>query len=484
MRLSTQLGITHGVFVASLLILLVVTLQGLVRMLGLITDIRDDHLSTVAAEEQLHRSAWAIEVGVRHGRGACGAGAPEQEVRASVERAREALHRVLGSNRVEDSRPLLAAARRYISLADGVIAGDVCANLRSPRTDALRAALDEEMTDAWIARMHQLHGDIRAREDAARRIGVRTALTGLGFAALAALAAMVIVRSTARSVAEPIASLAKAATRVGEGDFAPIPDAHGPAEVRALWSDLDRMRERLMELERMKQAFLANVSHELRSPLTRLREALGLLADGTAGPLTAQQERVVSLGMRACEREVRIVEALLDMSRLRSGLPVMREGGGNIDRVVASAAQDERTEADERGVVVEVVSEGAAPTLDMDSALVERAVANLLRNAVSVSTAGAVVRVERTLVDGPRRKVAIEVSDHGPGIADDVRANLFRPFSASAVATIDRPAGIGLGLAFAREVARLHGGDLTVAASDASGTTFRIELPVDPERSA
>lgn len=484
MRLSTQLGITHGVFVAFLLILLVVTLQGLLRMLGLITDIRDDHLSTVAAEEELHRAAWAIEVGVRHGRVACGAGVAEQQVRASVEGARERLHRVLGSSRVEDSRPLLATARRYVSLADRVTSGDVCANLRSPRTDALRAALDEDMTDAWIGRMHQLHGDIRAREEAARRIGVRTALTGLAFAAAAALAAMVLARSTARSVAGPIASLAKAATRVGEGDFAPIPEARGPAEVRALGRDLDRMRERLMELERMKQAFLANVSHELRSPLTRLREALGLLADGTAGPLTAQQERVVSLGMRACEREVRIVEALLDMSRLRSGLPVMREGGGNIDLVVAAAAQDERTEADERGVVVEVVSAGVAPTLEMDSALVERAVANLLRNAVSVSAAGGVVRVARSLVEAPRRAVVIDVSDHGPGIADDVRAHLFRPFSASAVATIDRPAGIGLGLAFAREVARLHGGDVTVASSGPSGTTFRIELPVEPERSA
>lgn len=482
MRLSTQLGITHGVFVAFLLILLVVTLQGLLRMLGLITDIRDDHLSTVAAEEELHRAAWAIEVGVRHGRAACSLGSSEADVRRSIEQARGTLHRVLGSNRVEDSRPLLAAARRYVSLADGVTSGDVCANLRSPQTDALRADLDEVMTNAWIARMHQLHGAIRAREENARHIGVRTALTGLGFAALAALAATVIVRSTARSVAGPIASLARAATRVGEGDFAPIADVSGPAEVGALWRDLDRMRERLMELERMKQSFLANVSHELRSPLTRLREALGLLADGTVGPLTAQQERVVKLGMRACEREVRIVEALLDMSRLRSGLPVMREGGGNIDRVVSAAAQDERAEADERGVEVRVVSEGAAPTIDMDSALVERAVANLLRNAVSVSTRGGVVRVERSLAESPRR-VIIDVIDCGPGLAADVRANLFRPFSAGAVAA-DRPAGIGLGLAFAREVARVHGGDLTLGSSGADGTTFRIELPVDPERSA
>lgn len=480
LRLSTRLGITHGVLVALLLILLAVTLQGLLRMLGLITDIRDARLSTLDVEEEIHRTAWRIEVAMRHGSAACSAGRTDHDaIRAPLVDARAALQGVLDRRGLRASRRLSTAARRYLSLADRAPAdGALCAWLLAHETNATRTALDEEMTDAWIDRMHELHEDIRAREEAARRIGVVTAATGLAFALIAGLVAALIARSTARSVADPIAALAREATRVGEGDFAPIPWVRGPAEVNELWRDLDAMRERLMELERLKQAFLANVSHELRSPLARLREALSLLADGTCGPLTPRQERVVALGVRACEREVRIVEALLDMSRLRSGVPLKREPVRNVDRVVQAAVEDERGEAVERGVEVRVTAQGSPPVVEIDPALVERVVANLVRNAVSVSARGAAVQVTReTIADAQGLRVRVDVTDDGPGLDDGIRAALFRPFAAAPVTSAGRPAGIGVGLAFAREVARAHGGDLFVATTSSRGTTFRLELP-------
>jgi two-component system sensor histidine kinase GlrK len=218
----------------------------------------------------------------------------------------------------------------------------------------------------------------------------------------------------------------------------------------------------------------------MRSPLASLREALGLLRDGTCGPLGDRQKRVVELASRACEREVRIVEALLDLSRLRSGMPLRREAGCDIDRVLEAAVTDEKDDSDKRGVRIELELGGSAPGIGLDSVLVERAVANLVRNAVSVSDNGKRVRVTRALEtdgDGDSRSIVVHVSDEGPGIDPRTRAFLFTPFATAPVPGVARAPGIGIGLSFAREVARAHGGDLTLVRSDATGTTFALTLP-------
>ena len=131
------------------------------------------------------------------------------------------------------------------------------------------------MTDAWIDRLQVLHADVKATEDRARALGKRTALSGVFVAFLGALTAVVVVRSTARSITGPVARLATDATRLGEGNFAPIAAVGGPLEIEGLRRNLERTREKLLGVDRLKQAFLASVSHELRSPLGRLREAVG-----------------------------------------------------------------------------------------------------------------------------------------------------------------------------------------------------------------
>jgi two-component system sensor histidine kinase GlrK len=482
LRLSSRLGISHGALAALLVVLLFVTLQGVLRMIGLITEIRERHLSNVDTEEALHRAAWKIDVSMRHGRVACAmaqsdAGLP---ARASIETAREALQGALLQSSQTAFQPLRAVAQRYEALATSALAAAVpCDFLLSTITEQNRAALDEEITDAWIDRLHDLHADLKSKQELARRIGVNTALGGFGVALVAAVASLAIARSTARSVSRPVAALAVAATRLGEGDFQPIPRVEGPLEVEELWRDLERARERLREVDQLKQSLLASVSHEMRSPLTSVREALALLADGTCGTLNPKQQRVVQLAKRACEREVRVVEALLDMSRLRAGQPLTLEGACDVDRVVDEAIEYERDDAQQRGVCIEVERVDHVPVVQIDSPLVESALANLIRNAVSVSKQGDVVRVVRSVKEnGHGRVVAIEVIDAGPGVDESFKDSMFRPFASAPVGAVKRPAGIGLGLSFAREVARAHGGEIVLSRSGVDGTTFRFELPI------
>ncbi|MFO0678957.1 MAG: HAMP domain-containing sensor histidine kinase [Polyangiaceae bacterium] len=485
LRLSTRLAVVQGVLAALILVVLVVTTQGVFRMVGLITEIRDRHLSTVDAEAAIHRHAWRVDLALRHGRSECMQGAPDEAVRAAVQKAYDEAHALRDQVVPGTELPLWRPADRYFVLARTVLDRATCPTLLDPVTDRVRADIDEDMTDSWIARMSELHRDIETKEDSARKIGVLTATMGITSFLFALVTGAVVARSTARSVADPVASLARAATRLGEGDFAPIPATEGVREVEDLGADLERMRLRLLELEQLKRSFLHSVSHELRTPLARLREALALLFDGTVGPLTSQQSRVVGLAVRACEREVRLVEALLDLSRLQAGQPIKLVPRANLDQVVRAAVDDERADAEARGVAIEVLAEGPSPTVTMDSVLVERAIANLVRNAVSVSAANQTVRVRRTVALSRDPSVpttlVLEIEDDGPGIPENARGTLFRPFSAAPVPGADRPAGAGLGLSFAWEVAKAHAGSLILGSGAGSGASFRFEIPLrDP----
>lgn len=469
-RLAIRLGVTHGALVVMLAVLLAVTLQGLVSMLGVMTVIRDQRLSSLDSEERLHRAAWEIEVELRHGRATCTDPRAENEVKARIDAAAAKFEAVNGQS--EDVAPgLRTAAGRYSGFAREITAGSTCALLQDIQNDERRLGLDEDLTDAWIDRLHEVHEDIEAKEARARGIGDRTTRFGIVIAVLGAALAIVIARVTAASVTRPIAALAEAATRLGEGEFSPIVPVGGPMEVAALGADLERTRQKLLGLDRMKQSFLASVSHELRSPLGRLREALSLLSDGTVGELSTQQKRVVTLASRACEQEVRIVEALLDMTRIGSGMPVQRAAGVEIARVVAAAVEAEQTEAAARGVKI-AVANTEVPSMTADAALIERAIANLIRNAASVSPKDGTVDVAVS-VDGPR--VCVEVRDHGPGLEPELAKRIFEPFNAAAVKAAGRPAGIGLGLSLVREVARAHGGDVSAQRID-DETVFRFEI--------
>lgn len=475
--LGSRLLMSHGALAILVVLALVATLQGLLRMVGLVAVVRQDELSGLDAEEGIHRAAWAVEVAARHGRARCDLG-KEGPARADLVAARDELDRVLRSAgvRAEEARSggaVVLSAARYRDFAAKATAGDTCKTLRDPQVEQDRIQLDEDLTDAWVARLNELHVRIREDEDEARRIGVRSASLGFAVALLAALVAVVVARTIAASVTTPIGALAKAATRLGEGSFEPIEVLAGPHEVRELGRELERMRLRIQEIDELKQGFLANVSHELRTPLARLREALALLGDGTLGELGPKQTRVLALARRACEEEVRLVTTLLDLSRLRSGQPLKVAGDTTVLAIVDAAIASEREAAAKREVSLRV--ENAPKQLVWaDASLLERALANLLRNAVSVSAAGDEVVVDAAVTEG---NIVVRVRDRGPGVPEEVRKNLFSPFAAAPVSGVERPFSLGLGLAFAREVLRAHDGDVALERSDDTGSTFLLSLP-------
>jgi two-component system, NtrC family, sensor histidine kinase GlrK len=480
MRLFTHLVISHTVPVLVVTLALGVLLTALVRISLVLTTLNEEELVVLRDEGALHRSAWALDVALRHGQADCAAGAASSDVAASIGPKADALRTL-----TEGAAPgaIRELARGYLNTATQVVSGDTCRQLAGAAVQARRNELDEQLTNAWVDRLDELHAAVTAKDGDARNMAVSASWMGVPLAAISFLLAMLIARRMASVVNRPLASLASMAERVGQGDFQTSVEVEGPTEVLALAEELERMRAQLQQLETLKQGFLASVSHELRTPLSKIREALTLLEDGAVGASDPRQQRVIQIARNACEREIRMVTTLLDLSRLRSGSPIQIREGITLDRVLHTAINEERTDAHARGVEVEVVTRGDSPVGPLDPMLVERAIANLIRNAVAVSASGQRVFVERRVENGapdrPGCWARITVMDEGPGVPEEIRERVFDAFVTQSVPSSGKALGVGLGLALAREVAQAHGGHLELLEANGKGSTFQMWLPMD-----
>jgi len=485
MKLFTRLLISHTIPVLIVTVALALSLVALVRISFVLTTLNDTELATLRSEGELHAAAWQVDVAMRHAYVACAHGRPDPEVRKAVEDKVSNLRAVL-----QGAPPVHSAMRKlvdgYLETAGEVRSGGACDKLLGATLQERRAQLDEHLTNLWVDRLAELHRAVSEKDGQARQIATFAAWVGIPLALASFMFAMLIARHMTRVVTSPLATLAKTAERVGSGDFQTPVRAEGPAEILALAEDLERMRVQLQQLETLKQGFLASVSHELRTPLSKIREALALLQDGAVGPLDDRKMRVVQIARTACEREIRLVSTLLDLSRLRAGSPIQLMDGCAIDGVLTRVMNDERAEAQSRGVQLELTTEGEAKVCRLDPVLVECAVSNIIRNAVAVSSRGQRVRITRRVDSatshegGSQDFICIQVSDEGPGVPGDIRANVFDAFVTRTVPQSGKAFGIGIGLALAREVARAHHGDLTLLETDSSGSTFELRVPVTP----
>ena len=244
------------------------------------------------------------------------------------------------------------------------------------------------------------------------------------------------------------------------------------AEVRARTEDLRQANVRLaqrnlelIELDSSRVALLSNASHELKTPLTCIRGAAENLRDGVAGTLTDDQSEYVEMVVDQSGRLLRVVNDFLSAGRIESGKLEL-----NLESF--DALQLAREVADSAAREAEVSIRGDAVVIDADRQKVSQVLQNLIDNAVKYGN-GARVDIE---LHGGADEVQIEVRDHGAGIEADELPLLFERFF-RARRTFETP-GTGLGLAISRNLARLHGGDITVESVAGQGAAFTLHLPV------
>ncbi len=249
---------------------------------------------------------------------------------------------------------------------------------------------------------------------------------------------------------------------LGSGDLSARVPVEGHDEVARLARSFNRAAERIEALVGTQRRMLASASHELRSPLARLRVALELVTDPEVAPTEARRAELLRQAGADVDELDGLIEDLLLVGRLGADEDAAQRRV-DLDLLVLAAE-----EAARYGVEVG----GASAPLRGDERALRRLVRNLLENAEK-HAAGADVEVTVTPVDGCARLV---VADRGPGVPEEEREQIFEAFHRRADHREGEHGGVGLGLALVREVARAHGGSAHVDGREGGGSSFVVEL--------
>ena len=281
----------------------------------------------------------------------------------------------------------------------------------------------------------------------------RAAVWSLVIAGALLIAAFIFARYLSR----PLRDVSNTVERIGRGETPPPLPEHGPSEIATLSRGVNRMMASLTQLERDRAVMLAGVSHDLRTPLARLR--LGV-------EMQARDEAARASMVDDIEEMDRIIGQFLDFARTNKDAGL---ADADVDEIVRTAV-DRHVRA---GHDVRFTA-GAVPVARLRATAFSRLVANLLDNAIAYGAPP--VEVSTRSAD---RKIVLEIADHGPGIAPDQVERLKQPFTRASVARSNEGniAGAGLGLAIVERIARLHGGTFDLLPRDGGGTLARVAIP-------
>ena len=337
-------------------------------------------------------------------------------------------------------------------------------------TDADARSLAEQVQDSLDGLMAATHTRVLAAQAEAARLEARTwtaVMVALGAAVgLALLGTAVIAQRMTRS----LDLLSSATAEVAAGAFREPIAIQSRDEIGVLARSFNSMASQLRQMEETKREFFATVSHELRSPLTSIRGAADLLRDGVPGPLTEKQERLMDIVAQSSERLLRLVNQILDMSRLRAGLVELDRKPLDFVWLLDRVVEELHPRAEEAGVTLARECLGWDFAYHGDEERLHQLVVNLGANAIRFTPRGG--RVVVRLIDADA-ELELQVEDTGVGIPADALPHIFDAYRQ---AHRER-GGTGLGLAIVRGIVDAHGGRVTAESQEGKGSRFTVLLP-------
>jgi two-component system sensor histidine kinase GlrK len=275
-------------------------------------------------------------------------------------------------------------------------------------------------------------------------------------------------------IGRPIRQIDEAIRRLGQADFSVPVQVGGPEDLQHLGDRLDWMRLRLADLEQQKNRFLRHMSHELKTPLTALREGAELLSDEIVGKLTPEQREIAEILRHNSIELQKLIEDLLSYGASQSQKRSLDLSRVELKRAVSRAADDQKLALRAKRLKLNVNVQELALSADFEKLRVM--LDNLLSNAIKFSPVGGTIGIRAAQTDG---MVEIDVVDQGPGIAAEERDLVFEPFYRGHYAAETLVKGTGIGLSVVREYAQMHGGSAEIV-DDGPGAHIRIWLPLAP----
>jgi two-component system sensor histidine kinase GlrK len=375
---------------------------------------------------------------------------------------------------------LLPLAREHVAALDALAESEnrlhrsLVAPNRSPEVHAQLAAGYAGLSDGAQAMLGAANQLAERVTDRLQQIASEGREKWLYLAAATAAIALALAILFAMLIARPIRQLDVAVRRMGDADFTHAIEVNGPQDLRYLGQRLEWLRARLQALEEQQNRFLRHVSHELKTPLTAVREGAELLRDDIGGKLAPEQREIVRIVRENTLSLQKLIEDLLSYHQARaSGLPAPAKVA--LPDVVRRVVREHKLAAIARLATVAVNVRAATVLGDREK--LRTIVDNLVSNAIKYSPRSGTITVELG-VDGA--SAVLDVVDEGPGVDRDERQRIFESFYQGRPPTDGRVKGSGLGLAIAREYALAHGGRIEVRdrADGRRGAHFRLWLPL------
>ena len=289
--------------------------------------------------------------------------------------------------------------------------------------------------------------------------------------------ALLIAFFNARTIHRPISLMIK---EIAKGRFEKHLNISSPPEINELALAFNHMCDRLKELDEMKADLIANVSHEFRTPLAVMREAVSLYMDSVDTAPREKQIKLLGIVHEECERLIDSVNKVLNLSRMDSGIIDYQMEKYNLSHLIAIAVSKVQPIATRKEISIDLNAAGDSLFAVMDPEKMGQVFDNLLGNALKFTpekgkiTIGAACRSADNEYSGDNIKELIEVSvsDTGPGIPEENIYDIFDKYKKL------HEKGTGLGLYIARQIINAHGGDIWVESNGKTGSTFFFTVPV------
>ena len=357
----------------------------------------------------------------------------------------------------------------------------------------------EGLSDLPLEEVHRL---LRLNED---RMGLRIAQMsrieektfqwGLLWAGLSLLVAASSSVLLIRSITRPINQLQKGTKEIAEGRFSYRVDLNTRDELGDLAEAFNEMSSQLEELDNMKSEFMAMVSHELKTPLTSMKEAVELLREEAVGSLNPKQKNLLKINASGIRKLAAFVDEILNLTRMEGGLVPLYRTWFDLQTLLEEKLNTFRLLADKKQVcLLAEYLPNPFPSVFGDEERLKQVLANLLNNAISFAPPGGDVSIraealggkslplrvrEALRQDGPRQWLNVQVSDTGEGIPREEARRVFDKFYQIKRNSGRDRTGSGLGLTIAKYVVEAHGGMIWVEDNGQPGATLVFVLPLD-----
>jgi two-component system sensor histidine kinase GlrK len=286
---------------------------------------------------------------------------------------------------------------------------------------------------------------------------------------LTGLLAVLLSFFITRSITKPLVTLVKRTREIPAGVFHCSLDVSAPPEIVELAEAFTLMCDRLKEVDNLKADFFAMISHELKTPLTTIKEGTSLLLEGIGGTITEKQARLLTLISTESERLTGLVNSILNLSKMEAGMMSYTFEQGAISPLIEQVVREiaPYAEAKRIHIVKQIHTEDS--TYRMDGERIRDVLRNLVGNAIKFTPEGGQMTISVNPLNGGLK---VSVSDSGPGIPPDKLTSIFEKYVSS-----DKKRGTGLGLAIAKHIIAAHGGKIWAESRMGEGSSFIFILP-------